>query len=503
MSLLFAARRLKKALVLGILCLEFVCLPFTNQALAQTTTSSLDLLPTDPGVVSFDPNYILDDQDIFGVGDMRLGDIQSFLDNRPGRLATYRTKDIDGLEKSAAEIIWRVATTYQINPRYLLALVQKEQSLVDDPNPSQKQLDWATGYAICDNCSMNDPRLQEYRGFPSQLEWAAKQHREKYLIQLLGKGSTIAGQAPGKTVVISGKTITPANNATAMLYSYTPHIAGNFNLWKIWQRWFALHFPEGTVVRGKATGDLYLLRGGERHPIKTDAIAASIIDTNKIVSVEDSRLSAYRLGTPINFPNYALVETTSHDRYLLVGTSKRLIQPKAFDKFGFNEDELISVTEDDLLGYTDGPDITTSTTYPTGLLVKDAQKNYWYIENNLKQKVPDAAFLSLYFRGRRALNWNTKQLAAIPEGPAYGLQDGELVRSKTSPAVYVMESGTRRPFRSAADFEELGYQWKNVVVLPDKILATYAIGDAVHPLDNTPLQTASTQTKTQLASSAH
>lgn len=498
----FLTHRPRKLFFLGVLCLELVTLPFANSVFAQTVTSSLDLLPSDSGAASFDPNYILDDQDIFGIGDMRLGDIQSFLDSRPGILATYRTKDIDGVEKRAAEIIWRVATTYQINPRYLLALVQKEQSLVDDPDPSQKQLDWATGYAICDNCSMNDPRLQEYRGFPSQVEWAAKQHREKYLIQLLGKGSTIAGQAPGKTVTISGKTITPANNATAMLYSYTPHIAGNFNLWKIWQRWFALHFPEGTVVRGKATGDLYLLRGGERHPIKTDAVAASLIDTDKIVAVEDSRLSAYRLGTPMNFPNYALVETSDHDRYLLVGTTKRLIQSKAFDKFGFNEDELINVNDNDLLGYTDGPDITTSTTYPTGLLVKDPQKNYWYIENNLKQRVPDTAFLSLYFRGRHALNWTTKQLTMIPEGRAYGLQDGELVRSKASPAVYVIESGTRRPFTSATDFEELGYQWKNVVALPDKILATYPIGEAVHPLDSTPLQTANLQGATKLASSA-
>jgi hypothetical protein len=430
---------------------------------------------------TFDPNYVLDDQDIFGLGDMRLGDIQSFLEGRPGILDTYRTQDIDGVERSVAEIIWRISSTYQLNPRYLLALLQKEQSLVDDPSPSQKQFDWATGYAICDSCSMNDPRLQEFRGLASQLEWAAKQHRERYLMQILGRGATIAGQAPGKTVSIDGRSVTPVNNATAMLYSYTPHIAGNFSLWKIWQRWFALRFPEGTVVRGKTSRDIYLLRHGERRSIKNEAIAASLIDPAKIVTVEDSRLSAYRLGSPVNFPNYSLIQTTNGTRYLLTGTNKRLIQPQAFEKFGFNQDELIEVTGTDLDGYGDGPDITTSTTYPTGLLVKDPQKVYWYIENNLRQRIPDTAFLDLYFRGRRAKLWTAKQVTAVPEGSAYGLQDGELVRSKTSPAVYAIEAGQRRPIQTERDFLELGYQWKNVVTLPDRLLANYPIGSVLDP----------------------
>ncbi len=472
------SRRPLAHILIACLCVGLTTAPLAP-SLAQTTTTTD--VSEELKEARFDPNYILDDQDIFGLGDMQLGDIQSFLNGRPGSLASYRALDIDGVERSAAEIIWRIATTYQINPRYLLALLQKEQSLVDDPDPSQKQFDWATGYAICDNCSMNDPRLQEFRGFASQLEWAAKQHRERYLIQILGRGATIAGQAPGRTVTISGRTVTPVNNATAMLYSYTPHIAGNFNLWKIWQRWFALRFPEGTIVRGKTSGDIYLLRNGERRPIKNEAIAASITDISKIVTVEDSRLIAYRLGSSMNFPNFSLVQTPDGKRYLLSGTRKRLIQTKAFEKFGFNEDELIEVATNDLTGYPDGADITTATSYPTGLLVKDVKKVYWYIENNQRQRIPDLSFLDLYFRGRPAKAWTAKQLSAVKEGPVYGLQDGELVRGKTSAAVYVMESGLRRPIASEHDFQELGYAWKNVVTLPDRLLGTYPLGQAVNP----------------------
>jgi len=106
---------------------------------------------------------------------------------------------------------------------------------------------------------------------------------------------------------------------------------------------------------------------------------------------------------------------------------------------------------------------------------------YWYIENGVRQRIPDITFLNLYFRGRTARSWTTKQLSAIPEGKAYGLQDGELVRGKKASSVYVIEDGQRRPITSEADFNELGYEWKNVVILPDRVIEAYALGPVVRP----------------------
>lgn len=450
--------------------------PASAQLALPETAVDTPLLRSTSG---FDPNFVLDDSDIFDLGAMDLADIQAFLSEK-GTLGRYRTKDIDGVEKSAAEIIWRVATSYKINPRYLLALLQKEQSLVEDPNPTARQFDWATGYGVCDNCSKDDPSIQDYKGFANQLEWAAKQHREKYLLQILGRGKTIAGQAPGKTVTIDGRSVTPANNATAMLYSYTPHIAGNLSLWRIWQRWYSLTFPEGALVRGKSSKTIYLLRFGEKRPIQSLAVASSLTDPSKIVPVEDAQLSGYRLGTTIRFSNYSLV-AIEDQTYLLSGSQKRLITPAAFAKFGFNSDEVIEADAEALNDYADGPDITVKTTYPTGLLVKDPKGAYWYIENAVRHPLLDKAFVSLYFKQRVARNWTQKQLDTIPLGTPYQLQDGELVRSKEESTVYVIENGERRPFLSGRDFEELGYAWKNVITLPKKLLANYPVGNPVDP----------------------
>lgn len=457
-------------ITVALACFFFLVSPLLSfaQSVVPTSTES-----------TFDPNLILDDRDMFDVTAMNLTDLQNFLSSK-GTLGAYRTKDIDGREKSAAEIIWRVATSYHMNPKYLLALMQKEQSLVEDPRPAEKQFDWATGFGVCDACSLADAAIQEFKGFASQIEWAAKQHREKYLLQMLIRGKTVSGYAPGKRVDIDGTPVTPANQATAMLYTYTPHLKGNLNLWHIWQRWFGLVFPDGTVVKGKTSGETYLIRFGQKDPFKSRAVAASMVDPKKIVFAEDSVLAAYPVGRTIPFSNYALVETPDRKRYLIVDDTKRLIADrKTFFRLGFNEDEVLDAVPADLEAYTDGAPLTSSSVYPTGLLAKDAQENFWYVEDGSRSLIPDKVFLSLYFKRRPAKLLKPQTLSRLEIGNPYRLHDGELVRAKDHPAVFVIEHAMRRPIPDAKTFEELGWKWDNVVVIPKKVMETYPVGVSV------------------------
>ncbi len=440
----------------------------------------LGSVPT-PSQAAFDPAYILDDSDIFGLSGMSLKRVQDLLASK-GTLGTYRTTDIDGKDYLASEIIWRVATSYKINPKYLVALLQKEQSLVEHPAPTQKQFDWATGYGVCDSCSKDDPSIQGFKGFANQIEWAAKQHREKYLLQILGKGQTIAGYTSGKPARIDGQLITPANNATAMLYSYTPHIHGNKNLWNIWQRWFSLRFPDGTAIETLPSKSLYLITLGQKRKFTSRAVAMSMVDAAKFIQAGDNDLDAYATGPDIRFPNFTLIETPSHKRYLLANGEKRLIVSKtAFQKLGFNEDELIEATDADLADFPAGKDLTSKSQYPTGQLVRDPKKQTWYIEDGVRHLIPNSAITSLYFKHRPVKTITAQKLATYSLGDALRLHDGELVRAKSSPAVYVIGNGKKHPFPNGDVFTELGYSWRNVVVLPDAYLATYPMGDSIEP----------------------
>ncbi len=455
-------------MALGIICLACLVNP-RIQASAQTATS------TDAG---FNPNYVLTDDDLFDVTDMSYSNLKSFLRSK-GTLADLTVKDIDGKDKVAADVIWRVANSYKINPKYILAVLQKEQSLVEDPEPSQKQLDWAMGYAVCDSCSKNDPAIQDYKGFANQLEYMAKQHREKYFLQLLSSGTTIGGKSVGKTIRVDGQDVTPQNYATAMLYTYTPHIHGNLNLWRIWRRWFSLTYPSGTVVRGTPSGKSYLIRFGEKREFASQAVLESMVDVKKIIEASDTELAAYPDGDQVKFPKYSLLRTPDGSVYLLVSNGKRKFSNRAaFDRFGFMDDDILDVEDADVSDIPDLEPITEKTVFPQGALVKTAKSNtVWYVEASIKHAIPDMTFVKLYFQGRPIRTVTQAKLDGYKTGDAYKLQDGELVRGKSSPAVYVVESGELRPIPSAETFETLGWKWQNVVTLPDRIIGTYAVSD--------------------------
>ena len=129
----------------------------------------------------FNPNFIIDDFELTDSDSMSVDSIRRFLGSKGGILSSYRTVDIDSVERGAAEIIWRAANSHRINPKFLIVLLQREQSLVENPNPSPRDLDWATGYAVCDSCSTDDPGIQKFKGFAIQVDRAA--WRQRYYLE--------------------------------------------------------------------------------------------------------------------------------------------------------------------------------------------------------------------------------------------------------------------------------------------------------------------------------
>lgn len=155
---------------------------------------------------------------------------------------------------TAAQIIKQAADTYKINPKVLIVLLQKEQSLVTDDWPWPIQYRSATGYG----CPDTAPCDAEYYGFYNQVMNAAAAFRryatypESYRYKanqnnvILYNPNTSCGSSQ---VYIE-------NQATAGLYVYTPYqpnqaalnnlygigdscsAYGNRNFWRMFTDWF-------------------------------------------------------------------------------------------------------------------------------------------------------------------------------------------------------------------------------------------------------------------------
>ncbi|UAJ80548.1 cell wall-binding repeat-containing protein [Leifsonia sp. ZF2019] len=163
--------------------------------------------------------------------------------------------------ETSAQIIAKVGTSCGINQGVLIALLQKEQSLVTDDWPSAAQYSYATGYDCPD-----DPGVgcaPETAGFFAQVYGAAWQFKrygnpagtsDYYTWYPVGKVSDILYSSTNSSCGAGPVAIW--NKATAALYYYTPYQPnaaalanffgtgdacseyGNRNFWGSFNQWF-------------------------------------------------------------------------------------------------------------------------------------------------------------------------------------------------------------------------------------------------------------------------
>jgi hypothetical protein len=453
---------------------------------------------------AFDPNNIISDQEMLDAGAMSLGEIDSFLNSQGGYIATNNFTDAFGATMSAAQIIYNAAYNFEcdtieqyrsytreqkmqfcrpatVNPKFLIVLLQKEQSLITEKTPTQKQLDWATGYGVCDSCSMDDPAIQRWKGFGKQINSAALQffdyvknpHLYRYKA---GQTYTVTNTGQGPSV------ITPANNATAGLYNYTPHVYnGNFNFWKLWQRYFTRDYLNGSLLQVAGESGVWLIENGVKRPFMTRSALTSRYDPSRIQIVSRADLDKYETGAPIKFAQYSIIRIPNGRIYLLVDDHKRrFANPEAFKKMGFNPDEIINASESEIAEYAEGSVITTTSTYPTGSLLQDkATGGVFWVEEGIKHPLLDASLLRTKFKNKRIIRTTAKELSGYTTGDPIRLSDGDIVRTAAHPAVYIIENGLKRPVLSADAFIKLGYKWSNIFVVSDRLMNLHADGEAV------------------------
>lgn len=168
------------------------------------------------------PDMLVSDTVFRASASMTATEVQAFLEMQPGRLKDYSGPDHAGQVKTAAEMIAEAAVAFNVSPKVILVVLQKEQSLLGDATPTQTSYDWAMG------CGKADSRtFYEYQGFGNQI-W--------------GGADKLSHNAepwqPGTVMTIDGSTVRPANSSTYSLYKYTPHLRGTMSFWLLYWRYF-------------------------------------------------------------------------------------------------------------------------------------------------------------------------------------------------------------------------------------------------------------------------
>ena len=201
-------------------------------------------------LANFDPGYIISDYQMGNYNSMSEAEIQRFLTAKnPCNNTDYNSYvsmtnrypgyswhwanghficiseerfgdgEVIGSGDMAAHIIWQAAQDYRINPQVLIVLLQKEQGLITDTFPHNRQYRAATGYGCPDTAACSS----QYYGFKNQVRKAAAMFRT-----VLDGGWTnyplgwnYVQYNPNSAC--GGSWINIRSLATSALYRYTPY----------------------------------------------------------------------------------------------------------------------------------------------------------------------------------------------------------------------------------------------------------------------------------------
>jgi hypothetical protein len=463
--------------------------------------------------INFDPNLIISDEDMLAYNSLSLSQIQNFLEQKNSYLATYQTINAYGSLKTAAEIIYEAAAlNYDckdanlseepteierqakckrittISPKFLIVLIQKESSLIEDTSPSQQRLDFATGYGCFDGLACN-PRWQ---GFGKQVNSAALQFLA--YLQYPSRYPFRAGQLytfnnNRGTISTEPLLVSPANQATAALYNYTPHVFnGNYNVWRLYNRYFPQSntmlvgkYPNGSLLQVAGEAGVWLIENNQKRPFLSWGALTSRYNVNRIITVSASDLNPYPKGTPLKFPNYSILKSPSGDIYLITDDAKRkFANLEIFKSFGFHPDEIINASYTDLSYYHNGKEINENSSHLTGALLQDpVSGGIYYVLDDKKAPIIDKVMLNTKFKNYKIQKSTTAELEKYEKIEAILFEDGEILKSKTVSTVYLISDGKKSAFVNGDIFLNLGYNFSNIIEVSPQLLSLYPFGEMI------------------------
>lgn len=421
----------------------------------------------------FNPEFIISDPELQNYQNWTRTDIQNFLNDKGSYLRQLVTEDASGTERMASDIIYNAAQHYEINPKFLLVTLQKEQSLITDDTPTQKQLDWATGYALCDGCNLNDPKIIKYKGFGKQVDGAAGIMRWYYN----NENQPFVKKIDAPTL-IDGTDVIPESWATAFLYTYTPHLHGNKNFWRIWDSWFQQVYPNNTLLLNPENGQYWLIQDGKRRQFTTKTALITRMDPRVALITSEADLMNYPLGPAIFFPNFSLLRTPTHTYLLDHDTLRPFASDDVLAQLGYNPEEPIDVADTDLAGLSIGSTITASTTAPQGVIFQISDAHLYYLlKDNILYPILDKTIIAADFKNLRVEKHRLEELNAysIADKPII-FSDGTLVQAKGSSTVYIIDQGKKRPLADDDTFIALGYKRSNIISAPLLTLLNIPLG---------------------------
>ena len=242
---------------------------------------------------------------------------------------------------------------------------------------------------------------------------------------------------------------------------------------------------EGTIVRGQSDSTIY--RAGTDALQRFSDFTLKQYGATKLAQViPDSEIALYpkvgyvppKNGTLIKGPTVANVYVMSEGR-------RSPLTSELFKSNGYRTKDVVTLTTDaELASIPMGPPAP-----PREGTYFAMDKEFYVFKSGAKHQIFPFVAKQRYmtpdytFEASLVSNW--------PDGIAVPPRDGTLLKSASSPTVYVVKKGQLRPL-TATIFRLQGFQFKNVVTVDDATVTAFAKDGYAEPPNNTYFQVTET-----------
>ncbi|WP_174776383.1 hypothetical protein [Cryobacterium sp. TMT1-66-1] len=403
--------------------------------------------------------------------------------------ADSRCGAYQGGGQSSAAIIYAVSQACGINPQVLLVLLEKEQGLVTDSWPTDRQYRSATGYGCPDTADCD----AAYYGFYNQVYNAAHQYKNYQAnpnnwSYRAGRANTIQWH-PNAACGTSSVYI--ENQATAALYIYTPYRPnaaalsnlyglgdscssyGNRNFWRIFTSWFGSTQASGDLVKSADSPSIFLIVGSTKHHVPSQAVLESLRPLYPYRTVAASYLDALPTGNTVG----ALFrDPGTGDIFLFEnGVKHRFATCELVSLLGMSCGNTVNLLPSQLAKFPTGGEVAP--------FVKSAlNPTVYYLDSGKKRSISTWSIVAALYGQQAPFIYTASDalMNSYPAGPAL-LAPGTLVKGASTPDIYMIDgTGAKIPvssFDTAADLGINGWSTQS-----EELMAAYPT--ASQPLTN-------------------
>jgi hypothetical protein len=156
------------------------------------------------------------------------------------------------------------------------------------------------------------------------------------------------------------------------------------------------------------------------------------------------------------------------------------VSQDALRLLGINPEEIIDVTWEELSPYEESKPITIESAYPTGALLQNNRTGgVYYVENGEKFPIWSKEIMINVYANKKIIPVTPEELDKYETKTPVKFKDGELIKDRNKPDVYIISNGKRFPILSGEIFEKKGYTWDNIIITNEKSVLLHQLGEII------------------------